>query len=43
MWRVIDLGGSGYFLHMKHNSLLVEKDEQVLLGTLFYSNIGAFS
>jgi CRISPR-associated protein Cas1 len=27
MWRVIDLGGSGYFLHMKHNCLLVEKDE----------------
>jgi CRISPR-associated protein Cas1 len=29
MWRVIDLGGSGYFLHMKHNSLLVEKDDCV--------------
>lgn len=29
MWRVIDLGGSGYFLHMKHNCLLVEKNEQV--------------
>lgn len=29
MWRVIDLGGSGYFLHMKHNCLLVEKEEQV--------------
>lgn len=29
MWRVIDLGGSGYFLHMKHNSLLVEKEGQV--------------
>ncbi len=29
MWRVIDLGGSGYFLHMKHKSLLVEKEGQV--------------
>lgn len=26
MWRVIDLGGSGYFLHTHHNKLIVEKD-----------------
>lgn len=26
MWRVVDLGGSGYFLHTHHNKLIVEKD-----------------
>ncbi|NCC47331.1 MAG: type II CRISPR-associated endonuclease Cas1 [Bacteroidia bacterium] len=26
MWRVIDLGGTGYFLHVKHKNLVVEKD-----------------
>lgn len=29
MWRVIDLGGTGYFLHMKHNNLVVEKEDNV--------------
>ncbi len=27
MWRVIDLGGSGYFLHTRHNKLVVEKED----------------
>ena len=26
MWRVIDLGGTGYYLHTVHNKLIVEKD-----------------
>jgi len=26
VWRVIDVGGSGYFLHTHHNSLIIEKD-----------------
>lgn len=28
MWRVIDLGGTGYFLHTAHNKLIIEREEE---------------
>lgn len=35
MWRVIEIGGEGYFLHVKHNSLIAEKDGSVVLSVHF--------
>lgn len=30
MWRIIDLDGSGYYLHSSHNKLIIEKETLVL-------------